>query len=197
VLVQDTAWPGYEQVPGWIVEGYETLFAEVDEQLRDARLGGPDLVVVPVGVGSLLQAAAAHYRSGAVAARPALVSVEPAAAAWVAPSLAAGRPVTVTTRATIMAGLNCGTASSLAWPYVAGGLDAAVALTDADDVRATHDLAALGVTAGPCGAAALAAARLALTGADSAQRRAHLGVGSEGVVVLLVTEALAANPGVG
>ena len=57
VLVQDTAWTGYEQIPGWIVEGYSTLFAETDSQLADAGLRGPDLVVVPVGVGSLLQAA--------------------------------------------------------------------------------------------------------------------------------------------
>ena len=29
VLVQDAGWPGYEEVPGWIVDGYSTLFAEV------------------------------------------------------------------------------------------------------------------------------------------------------------------------
>src|SRR6185312_3390930 len=49
VLVQDMAWDGYEDVPSWIVEGYATLFAELDEQL----VTGPDLVVVPAGVGSL------------------------------------------------------------------------------------------------------------------------------------------------
>ena len=32
-LVQDTAWHGYEQVPAWIVQGYDTLLAEVDEAL--------------------------------------------------------------------------------------------------------------------------------------------------------------------
>ena len=57
-LVQDTAWPGYEEVPGWIVEGYDTMLAEVDEQLGRT----PDLVAVPVGVGSLAQAVVAHYR---------------------------------------------------------------------------------------------------------------------------------------
>lgn len=53
VLVQDTAWPGYEQIPGWIVEGYSTLCAEIDEQLTAQGVSeGPDLVSVPVGVGS-------------------------------------------------------------------------------------------------------------------------------------------------
>ena len=31
VLVQDTAWPGYEEIPGWIVDGYDTLFTEIDQ----------------------------------------------------------------------------------------------------------------------------------------------------------------------
>ena len=55
-LVQDAGWPGYEEVPGWIVDGYSTLFAEVDEQLADAGAAGPGLVAIPAGVGSLAQA---------------------------------------------------------------------------------------------------------------------------------------------
>ena len=57
-LVQDTAWDGYERVPAWIVEGYQTLLAEIDDQLGAA----PDLVAVPVGVGSLAEAVVRHYR---------------------------------------------------------------------------------------------------------------------------------------
>jgi diaminopropionate ammonia-lyase len=41
VLVQDTAWGGYERIPGWIVDGYDTLLVEVDEQLRAAGAGSP------------------------------------------------------------------------------------------------------------------------------------------------------------
>ena len=194
VLVQDTAWRGYEEIPGWIVEGYSTLFAEVDAQLASAGIACPDLVVVPVGVGSLLQAALSHYRRAGAPARTAVLSVEPEAAACIAPSLAAGHPVTVDTGVTVMAGLNCGTPSSLAWPYVAHGLDAAVAVSDSDDVRAAHDLAAGGVAAGPCGAAALAALRVALLGVGSQDRRAHLDLDADSTVVLVVTEGSAANP---
>ena len=192
VLVQDTAWDGYEQIPGWIVEGYSTLFAEADAQLVHAGIGRADLVVVPVGVGSLLQAALAHYRSSADG--PAVISAEPEAAACVAPSLIAGRPVSVETGVTIMAGLNCGTPSSLAWPYMQHGLDAAVAVTDESDAQAARDLAALGVAAGPCGAAGLAALRLALLGEGSEDRRTHLGLGPDSTVLLVVTEGSAANP---
>lgn len=194
VLVQDTAWDGYEEVPGWIVEGYATLFAEVDEQLLALGLGPPNLVFVPVGVGSLLQGALAHYRGDRARPGTAVASIEPQAAACIAPSLAAGRPVTVDTEFTVMTGLNCGTPSSLAWPYIQYGLDAAISITDRDDIEAAHDLAALGVAAGPCGAAGLAAARLALTGHDAEIRRSHLGIGPDSTVILVVTEGSAANP---
>ena len=56
ILLQDTAWDGYEEVPGWIVAGYSTLFRELDDQLADLGIDRPDLVLVPTGVGSLLPA---------------------------------------------------------------------------------------------------------------------------------------------
>lgn len=194
VLVQDTAWEGYEEVPGWIVEGYLTLFAEIDDQLAARALGAPDLVVVPTGVGSLLQGALAHYRSAEAASGTSVVAVEPATAACIPPSLAAGHPVTVETTGTIMSGLNCGTPSSLAWPLIRDGLDAAAAVTDAEAIEAGRRLAGLGVQAGPCGAAALAGARRALSGAGADKRRARLGIDSTSTVVLTVTEGTGANP---
>ncbi len=77
VLVQDTAWPGYEEIPAWIVEGYATIFAELDVE--------PDVVVLPVGVGS--------FATAAVRALPGakVISVEPADAACLLESLDGGR----------------------------------------------------------------------------------------------------------
>jgi diaminopropionate ammonia-lyase len=193
VLVQDMGWPGYEQVPGWIVEGYSTLFAEVDAQLSAAGVPGPALVVIPAGVGSLTQAAVTHYRSRP-GHGPALMSVEPRAAACILASLTRGELATVPAGRTIMAGLNCGTPSGLAWPYLRDGLDAALAITDSASTAAVRDLAGHGIPAGPCGAASLAGARAALTGDGSAGRRAELAVGPSAVVVLLSTEGAAANP---
>ncbi len=193
VLIQDTAWPGYERIPGWIVEGYATLFAEIDTQLAAVEAGLPDLVAVPVGVGSLAQAAVTHYRSRPAGAA-ALLSVEPDSAAGVLASLTRQAPVTVTTGVTTMTGLNCGTPSTLAWPYLRDGLDAAIAVTDADSARAADDLAALGVPSGPCGAASLAGVRAALTGDGAAARRTALALGPASTLVLLSTEGTAANP---
>ncbi|MEU2421033.1 diaminopropionate ammonia-lyase [Streptomyces sp. NPDC007851] len=195
VLIQDTACPGYEQVPAWIVEGYSTLCAEIDEQLAAQGVGeGPGLVCIPVGVGSLAQAVVTHYRSRPSGQAPALLSVEPEAAPCVLRSLALGTPVTVATGETAMAGLNCGTPSSIAWPHLRGGLDAAVAVADAASARAAGDLAAAGVSSGPCGAATLAGLRAVLTGRGAESRRSALGLGPDSVVVLLNTEGTAANP---
>ncbi|MGW2419551.1 diaminopropionate ammonia-lyase [Streptomyces sp. NPDC001709] len=195
VLVQDSAWPGYERIPGWIVEGYSTLCAEIDEQLAVRGVAeGPDLVSVPVGVGSLAQAVISHYRSRHPGRAPALLAVEPEAAACVLAGLIRGELVTVSTRETTMAGLNCGTPSSLAWPYLRGGLDAAVAVPDSAADRAAARLAALGVSSGPCGAASLAGLRAALTGPGADERRRALGLDATSVVVLLNTEGAAANP---
>lgn len=194
VLVQDSSWPGYEEIPGWIVEGYATLFAEIDAQLAAARAGAPSLVTVPVGVGSLAQAAVTHYRSRPSGPATALLSVEPRTAACVLTSLTRQQPVTVPTGDTTMAGLNCGTPSRLAWPYLQDGLDAAVAVTDADTAAAARALAALGVSSGPCGAASLAGARAALTGEHAATRRQDLALDPTATVVLLSTEGTTANP---
>lgn len=181
VLVQDTGWPGYEQVAGWIVAGYSTLFREIDAQ---AGAAGVDLVCVPVGVGSLAQAAVAHYQGRP----PAILSVEPDSAACLLASLRAGRPVTVSTGATVMAGLNCGTVSSVAWPSLAAGIAGAVSVSDGMAADAEAELLAAGVSTGPTGAASLAGAVAALTGPGSAERRAHLAVGSGATVILLNTE---------
>ncbi|MER6032243.1 diaminopropionate ammonia-lyase [Streptomyces sp. NPDC001851] len=195
VLVQDTALPGHERITGWIVEGYATLCAELDEQLAAQGVAdGPDLVSVPVGVGSLAQAVITHYRGRGRGPAPALLAVEPEAAACVLASLTRGEAVGVTTGETAMAGLNCGTPSSLAWPYLHGGLDAAVAVSDGAASRAAARLAALGVSSGPCGAAALAGLRAALTGAGADARRTALGLDTTSVIVLLSTEGTSANP---
>lgn len=195
VLVQDTAWTGYEQIPQWIVDGYSTLFAELDDQL-DLTTGpdgasGSTLVVTPMGVGSLAQAVVAHYRSHPRSASIAVLGVEPETAACIQTSLRAGRATSVATTSTIMDGLNCGTPSSLAWPFLRDGLDGVVAVSDEQAADAVEALACLGVAAGPCGAATMAAARTALS---VAELRESLGLTSESTLVLLNTEGTRGAP---
>lgn len=188
ILVQDMGWPGYESVPGWIVDGYATLPTEVTEQLSGLGLGEPDLVAVPVGVGSLAEAVVRYYRGLDPGRRTALLSCEPDSAACLLASLRAGISVTVPTAHTVMAGLNCGTVSGAAWPTLHAGLDAAVAVTDVEATRAVRWLADAGVSAGASGAATLAGVEAALCGPGAGQRRADLGLRGDSVVVLLNTE---------
>jgi diaminopropionate ammonia-lyase len=170
LLIQDSAWPGYEVIPQHIVDGYSTLFREIDVE--------PDLVVVPMGVGSIAQAAVTHYRSGSVT--PALLGVEPASAACVTTSLQAGELLTVPTGQTVMAGLNCGTPSSLAWPVLRAGLDAAVTVEEHEATSAVQDLGRAGISSGASGAATLAGLRAA---------RELLPLTGDSTVVLISTEA--------
>jgi diaminopropionate ammonia-lyase len=144
----DTSWDGYTEVPRTVIEGYSTIFAELDTQL--AAL--PEVVVIPMGVGALLAAAVQHY-----AARAAIVSVEPDSAACGLQSAAAGHPVVVPgPHDSIMAGLNCGSVSPVAWPVVSRGVDVFVAVDDPAAEQAMRDLATVGIVAGETGAAALA-----------------------------------------
>ena len=97
----------------WVVDGYATLFGELDD-VGNAY----DLVVVPVGVGSLGAAAA---RWGAARGVP-VIAAEPATAACLAASLEAGAPVAIPTPGTTMAGLDCAEVSSFAWPDLRAGI---------------------------------------------------------------------------
>ncbi len=63
LLIQDTAFEGYELVPAWIVEGYQTMLAEIDDQLAmqglradRVRHGRPQLRPVSESVWPVLSA---------------------------------------------------------------------------------------------------------------------------------------------
>jgi diaminopropionate ammonia-lyase len=189
LAIQDLGWPGYEQVPAWVVEGYATIFWEVDEQLAARGEAGPDVVVVPVGVGGLAAAAVRHWRRRGLRRPPRLLGVEPLAAACVLRSLRAGRIVTVPgPHDSIMAGLNCGTPSLVAWPALRAGLDAVVAVADERARRAMRELAAAGIVAGETGAASLAGLAEVTGGPENGEARAVLGLGADARVLLLCTE---------
>jgi diaminopropionate ammonia-lyase len=48
-LVHDMAWPGYEQIPNWIVDGHTTMFADIEAQIIAIGAGPVDLLVTPAG----------------------------------------------------------------------------------------------------------------------------------------------------
>jgi diaminopropionate ammonia-lyase len=167
LVVSDTSWDGYEDVPAWIIDGYSTIFAEIDEQLGAIDTALPTVVSVPVGVGAFASAAVTRFREHDAASSTRIVAVEPADAACVLASAQAGQLITLPgEQNSIMAGLNCGTPSAVAWPRLSAGIDWFVTVTDDDARDAMRDLAAVGVVAGESGAASLAGAgQLAVAGA--------------------------------
>ncbi|KUJ10723.1 tryptophan synthase beta subunit-like PLP-dependent enzyme [Mollisia scopiformis] len=159
MLIEAVAYTGYEDIPRWAVEGYTTMLHEIDAQLQ--LLGQEaSMIIAPVGVGSLTQAIIQYYKSPNKTS-PSLVimTVEPDTAATLHKSLKAGESLSITTSPTIMAGLECGTLSSIAWPLLKQGVDISATISDWECHQAILDLAENDVEAGPCGAAALAGLR--------------------------------------
>lgn len=130
-VISDTAYEGYTEIPRWIMEGYGTLFAEAGEQL--GALGAKETaVLLQAGVGGLACAGTLYYqrRSGA---RPTLVSVEPTDADCLLESISSTNGAIRVARGqqnSIMAGLNCGTPSLLAWPVIRAGMELFLAVDD-------------------------------------------------------------------
>lgn len=114
VLVQDSSWNGYEEIPLWITQGYLTLMKEILDQLKGEY---PTHVFIQSGVGSLPAAVAAFLFNKFGIDRPVFVVVEPVdAGCFYHSNLGKGKAVTLTNEMkTIMAGLACGTPSKLAW----------------------------------------------------------------------------------
>jgi diaminopropionate ammonia-lyase len=189
LVISDTAWEGYTEIPRWIMAGYTTILRELDEQL--ARRGDTrvDLATVQMGVGGLATAVVWHYRRPELAEKPGIVGVEPLAADCVLESARAGHIVEVPgPHHSIMAGLCCGLPSPVAWPVISKGIDVCVAIDDGWARAAMRELAQAGVVSGETGAAGLAGLLALLSGADREQRRHLLRLTPESRVVVISTE---------
>ena len=90
VIVQDTAWEGYEKIPSWIMEGYGTMASEAAEQLREMAINRPTHVFVQAGVGSLAGAVVGYFTNLYPDNPPTFVVVECAPAACLYKGAAAG-----------------------------------------------------------------------------------------------------------
>jgi len=116
VLVQDTAWDGYESIPSWIMEGYTTIGHEIINQLED---DGLTHIFLQAGVGAMAGAIAAYFADYyADKEQPIITIVEPEKADCIYKTALAndGELHAVTGDLdTIMAGLACGEPCSIGW----------------------------------------------------------------------------------
>jgi diaminopropionate ammonia-lyase len=182
-------------VPRDVIEGYDTIFAEADAQLAALDVAAPALILIQMGVGALAAAAIRHYRSQERMTNLHMVGVEPDTAACVLAAMRAGQIVEVPgPHPSIMAGLNAGLASPVAWPDLQRGIDLFLAVPDEYARQAMRALAADGITAGETGAASIAGLIALMTEPSWAAARAALELGPQTQVLVVVSEG-ATDPG--
>ena len=184
LVVSDTSYAGYMDVPRHVMQGYAVMVEEALEQCGVP----PTHVFVQGGVGGLAAAVTAHLWESLPAQRPSVVVVEPATAACLFASAAAGHPVSVGGDLdTIMAGLACGEVSPLAWSILAPGAAAFMTIVDEAAAATMRLLAgrAPPVVGGESGVAGLAGL---LCLAERPDWRAAIGLDAGAVVLLFGSE---------
>jgi diaminopropionate ammonia-lyase len=194
--ISDTAYSGYGEIPGWILLGYTSIFAELEGLLHGPMKTGVDAVILPAGVGGLAAAGAFYYAKHYGGRRPILICVEPVSSDCFLESVRFGRGEALPTKGkqtSIMAGLNCGVPSPLAWPIVRDAFHFFLAIGDEYAEQAMRRYyRPLGtdprIISGESGASGLAAL-LALTGSDKlAGIRSQLPLKSDSRILLINTE---------
>ncbi len=118
VIVQDTAWEGYTEIPSWIMQGYGTMGNEAIEQLEGYGIERPDVVILQAGVGCMAGAICAYIVNKYRDNPPKIVIAEAAIAACLYEGAVADDGdyrIVGGDLQTIMAGLACGEPNIVCW----------------------------------------------------------------------------------
>ena len=196
VVVQDTAWDGYEEIPSWIMQGYGTMAAEAAEQLRALEVNRPTHVFVQAGVGSLASAMVGFFANFFPTCPPKFVIMEAGAAdcLYQGALAADGDPRIVGgDLQTIMAGLACGEPNTIGWDILRNHADAFVSCPDWVAANGMRRLAAPvkgdpAVTSGESGAVGMGVITAIMTDPDYVDLRDELGLDKNSQVLLFSTE---------
>ncbi|MBQ9249604.1 MAG: diaminopropionate ammonia-lyase [Oscillospiraceae bacterium] len=196
ILMQDTAWPGYEEIPAAIMQGYTTLGDEIRTQLDAMGTERPSHLFLQAGVGSLAGALAGYFVSLWPEDPPKIILVEPDRADCLFRTALAddGKLHAVTgPMNSIMAGLCCGEPCTLGWEILR---QTACAFISCDDAYAEHGMRLLGkpegtdprIVSGESGAVTAGVAARLLTDPDLAEVKEGLGLEADSRILLISTE---------
>ena len=196
VIVQDTAWDGYEKIPSWIMQGYGTMAAEAAEQLRALEVSRPTHVFVQAGVGSLASAMVGYFANLFPTCPPKFVIMEARAAdcLYQGAKAADGTPRIVGgDLQTIMAGLACGEPNTIGWDILRNHADAFVSCPDWVSAKGMRMLAAPvkgdpAVVSGESGAVGMGVISNIMTEPEYADFRDALGLDKNSQVLMFSTE---------
>ena len=192
-VVSDTSWPGYERIPGLVMQGYTVIVREALERLAQP----PTHIFLQAGVGGFAAAVAGHLAIMLGEARPTVTVVEPMRAACIYETARAGRPVTIAhSKPTVMAMLECYEPSLVAWRVLSRIGDAFMTVDEEDAVSVMNRLARPvgndpAIVSGESGGAGLAG--LIRTAKDN-DMRAALGLDGNSRVLIINSEG-ATDPG--
>lgn len=192
VMVQDTAWDGYEDIPTWIMQGYGTMAYEAYTQLPEK----PTHIFLQAGVGSMAGAVAGFFSAVYGEDRPIITVVEPNKADCVfrTAEAADGKLHFVTgDMDTIMAGLACGEPCSIGWNVLR---DYADNFISCPDYAAAQGMRILGnpaagdnkVVSGESGAAAFGCVAEIMRNPELAELKAKLKLDENSRVLFFSTE---------
>ena len=191
IEIADTAYEGYTVIPSWVLNGYSTLFREIEATFNAQRSAEIDLVFLQAGVGAFAAAGAAHYTMRYGENRPKLICLEPLEAAGFLDSINEGQGHPIPAKGkmeTIMAGLNCGTPSLAAWPILKDSIDLFLGIGDGYAEEAMKEYAQWGVVAGESGASGLAALLALLQAPSLAEAKEKIGLNAQSRILLINTE---------
>lgn len=192
VMVQDTAWEGYEKIPAWIMEGYGTMADEAGDQYGER----PTHIFVQAGVGSLAGAVVGYFANRYRENPPVMVVVEASAADCLYRGAAAGDGeirIVDGDMDTIMAGLACGEPNITSWDILKNHVSCFISLEDCAAARGMRMLAAplkgdRQVVSGESGAASFAALAAIMLKDEYKELREKLGLGKDSKVLCFSTE---------
>ena len=134
IIVQDTAWDGYEEIPSWIMQGYGTMVMEADQQLKEQGVERPTHVFVQAGVGSLAGAVVGYFAHKYKENPPVMVVCEAAAA----DCLYRSAEKKTGDLQTIMAGLACGEGNTIGWDILRNHVTVFASCPDWMSAKATR-----------------------------------------------------------
>ena len=196
VIVQDTAWDGYEEIPAWIMQGYGTMAMEAGEQLKAQGCERPTHIFVQAGVGSLAGAVVGYFSNLYADNLPTFVVVEAEAAACLYKGAAAGDGdirIVDGDMQTIMAGLACGEPNTISWDILKNHVKVFIAAPDWVAANGMRMLAApvkgdAPITSGESGAAPFGALAAMMTMDEYKDLRNDIGLDENSKVLLFSTE---------
>lgn len=196
VVVQDTAWDGYEEIPAWIMQGYGTMALEANEQLEGYGCDRPTHVFIQAGVGSLAGAVQGYFANRYPENPPKVVVVEADVAACLYKGAKAGDGgiyIVDGDMQTIMAGLACGEPNTISWDILKNHVDTFVAAPDWVAAKGMRMLASPikgdpQVTSGESGAAPFGVLACIMLMDEYKELREHLGLNKDSKVLLFSTE---------